>query len=88
MLAAVLITLLSFCGAIIVLAISPEKWQTFKTMLGALIIAFSFVFIVGMTVAFLLPSLRIAMAVLTGRLWLPVGLLAGTQVRSLNNSKN
>jgi len=63
-----LVTLLSFCGGIFVLALSPERWQTFKKMVLAFVAIIFLLVIVGLTVASPLPPIRVVVADLTGTL--------------------
>jgi hypothetical protein len=90
---ATLVAFLSFCGGILVLAVSPERWRTFKKMLLAFITIAFVLAIVGLAVASLLSSIRILVADLTGTLCFSVGLLGAAltgwhHVRSVNNPKN
>jgi uncharacterized membrane protein len=90
---AALVGVLFFCGGILVLALSPDKWQTFKKMVHAFLAIILLLVIVGFTVALPLPPIRVVVADLTGTLVLSMGLLWATlmgwhHVRSLNNPKH
>lgn len=91
--AAVFIGLFSFCFGILVLALSPDKWQTFRKMVLAFFAIIFLLVLVGFTVAWLLPSIRAFAAELTGTLVLPMGLLwafltGWHRARSLKNPQH
>lgn len=91
--ATVLIGLVSFCLGILVLALSPAKWRTFKKMVLAFVAIIVLLVVVGFAIAAVIPSVRIFVADLTGTLVLPMGLLwafltGWHHVRSMKHPKH
>jgi hypothetical protein len=69
---AVFVGFFSLCGGVLVLAMSGDRWQTFKKMVLALVSTAFLLTVVGLTIASLFPASRVFVGELTGQLCVSV----------------